>query len=480
MFEKSHIFIDLSESDVKVVSFSRTQDRVLLKRCDVIALAGRPAADVDRDFRPLASRVRNADVVLSLPRKKVILKSMRLPSSDPAEIAQMIGLQLVNQIPYSLQEVVYDHVIVRKDDTGYTHVQVIVVLVSVIEEYLKLLGPVSAAVQRMSVSSCELAAWFEQLARRRNWPSTHVYMVLNLDRDSSEICFCQGGQMLLSRAIPAGLNDISRRETAGIFQQIAWSLEMYQKECVGSQVHHAVIVGVGDDLESFRLALEEKAKMTVDLARPLEAFDDKMRKSFDLMAARPDASWTVSLGYLSHPSRHQLNLSPKTLRQGYASQKRLRRRVVTVALAALLLISVGILAGIEVTFRQSRLTEIERRLTEAGPKAEQLKLITEHTRALDDYFRRRVHVADVMKEIYKRTPEDVIYQSIYWTEEGEWIFQGYAQTRSGVNNLQSGMIDSAWFKDVQLDYATQRKLGNVDVTDFRIHCRLADKARGER
>jgi Tfp pilus assembly protein PilN len=83
-----------------------------------------------------------------------------------------------------------------------------------------------------------------------------------------------------------------------------------------------------------------------------------------------------------------------------------------------------------------------------------------------------------MKELYKRTPEDVIYQSVYWTEEGEWILQGYAQTRSGVNNLQSGLIDSSWFQDVQLDYATKRKLGNVDVTDFRIHCRIADKARG--
>jgi hypothetical protein len=54
------------------------------------------------------------------------------------------------------------------------------------------------------------------------------------------------------------------------------------------------------------------------------------------------------------------------------------------------------------------------------------------------------------------------------------MVQGYSQTQAGINDFQSKLIQSSQFHDVNLLFATNRKIGNMSVMDFKIAMQLHD------
>ena len=75
------IFIDISDEEWKILQIRRDKGRITFKRCDVINARNRAPAEFERDLKSVPV-VRNAETIVSLPRKKVIFKHLRLPSSD--------------------------------------------------------------------------------------------------------------------------------------------------------------------------------------------------------------------------------------------------------------------------------------------------------------------------------------------------------------------------------------------------------------
>jgi len=60
----------------------------------------------------------DATLYLALPGDALSIRTLELPFTDQRKIDQVIGYELEGQIVYSLDEVVYDHVVVRSGDDG--------------------------------------------------------------------------------------------------------------------------------------------------------------------------------------------------------------------------------------------------------------------------------------------------------------------------------------------------------------------------
>jgi Tfp pilus assembly PilM family ATPase len=62
----------------------------------------------------------DSTLYLAMPGDQLSLRSLELPFVDPRKIDQVIGFELEGQIVHSLDDVVYDHVTVRRGDSGST------------------------------------------------------------------------------------------------------------------------------------------------------------------------------------------------------------------------------------------------------------------------------------------------------------------------------------------------------------------------
>jgi len=56
--------------------------------------------------------------------------------------------------------------------------------------------------------------------------------------------------------------------------------------------------------------------------------------------------------------------------------------------------------------------------------------------------------------------------------------QGYAESHALINDFQVRLIQSAQFHDVDLKFATKRKIANMPVIDFEIVSQLAYEKEG--
>jgi Tfp pilus assembly protein PilN len=81
-------------------------------------------------------------------------------------------------------------------------------------------------------------------------------------------------------------------------------------------------------------------------------------------------------------------------------------------------------------------------------------------------------IADVVNDLLKLTPKDVVFSAIQLDRSGALAVRGSALTGKDVNAFQSNLVNSDRFKDVSLEYATKRRRVNAEVTEFRLVCRI--------
>ena len=62
----------------------------------------------------------DSTLYLAMPGDSLSIRSLELPFVDPRKIDQVIGYELEGQIVHALEDVVFDHVVVRRDDKGST------------------------------------------------------------------------------------------------------------------------------------------------------------------------------------------------------------------------------------------------------------------------------------------------------------------------------------------------------------------------
>ena len=93
----------------------------------------------------------------------------------------------------------------------------------------------------------------------------------------------------------------------------------------------------------------------------------------------------------------------------------------------------------------------------------------------DKNIQERTNIADVIAELYRITPSEITFKSLYFTEQKQITIQGFSKTRSSVNNFQNQLVNSAIFEDVTLQYASRSRTLGEELTDFKITVKLSDR-----
>ncbi len=101
-------------------------------------------------------------VTVLIPRSRVILRHMMLPSHHEDEIRSMIDLQVASHIPYSKEEVEIDFQVLTKTPDGYSKIAVIIIPQEIAMRYWKIFSDSQIPVHRISISSIGLWLLYHQ------------------------------------------------------------------------------------------------------------------------------------------------------------------------------------------------------------------------------------------------------------------------------------------------------------------------------
>ncbi len=417
--------------------------------------------------------VDSENLTLIIPRRIAILKQLFLPSQNEEEIQRMIALQIHNQIPFTKEEIIFDYSILKRENSGYTRILVVVVRKEDIFRYMRIFNKIGLHPHKVGLSSFGVINWFYFQMGRLKKIDPQPCVIVNLDEETSEICFCQDQLVFFSRSINMGVKDLVK-ENGGetLIEQIGLSLGSYKKEQWGDDIKKLIIISYPNKFESLIEHLKKYYRLAVESFSPLD--DLPCEKNFDLkiLGNQEGLSFIENLGFLSEDMGRQINLLPREL----ISTKRLKiRRKVTAnfLLSLILTFILGIASlGVGIYRESAYLKKIETQIEEIKIKTEKAREYIQFLQFARQQTEERILIADIIKELYRLTPNEVSFRSLQIDHSGVLLIEGSLETGASINQFQSQLVGSPFFKEVALQYATKRMRFNKEYTEFKIVCKL--------
>ncbi len=466
--------IEITDSHVKLLQSKIVRGRRVISLCDVRKILNPTDEEIAKIIKDItfSKNIVSDDLNFVFPRRLVILKRMKLPSQQDAEIRKMAGLQLVNQIPYALEDVVYDVQIIDKDPSGYSNVLVFVVHKELCNKYLGMLNDIHIRVSKMTVSSMGILSWLSFEAEKKLVELKQPMMVLNVDSENSELCFCSDGKLLYSRNLTFGVKDIVAENMIGLLEQIELSLGIYRKEDMGLEVKKVIILSPLPEILAFSSRLEQEIKIPVQSFSSLE--NVLCQKNLKLASLKDQAgvSLAAGLGFLLSDDPKRINLTPQEV---HDIKKIQTQKQQWAKFSALVIIAIIVGSGIFFVdfYKKSILVnDLEKSLKDLDPK---IKASKQKMAFIDFYnheLKNRVDVAELVHALFELAPAEISFRSLQLDDRGNFTLEGYSKTSSGVNNFQSNLVKSPLFKKVSLQFATKRKIVKMELTDFKIVAEL--------
>ena len=160
------------------------------------------------------NRAAHCSVVLSLPRREVLLRQLELPVEARENLAKVVDYQLVNLLPSEEQAVATDTLVAHEEsDPPRLRVTLFVVLQSTLERYLQSCRELGLVPDRILPAAVALADYL-----RANAPGAAKApgLVVRLDPDRGELAGLVEGQLRLCKEFrydPSNLEEVLESES---------------------------------------------------------------------------------------------------------------------------------------------------------------------------------------------------------------------------------------------------------------------------
>ncbi|MGA1863515.1 MAG: pilus assembly protein PilM [bacterium] len=201
------IGLDFREDTLRVVVLGRTIKKDLLidyliKRYAAITDKTRESEVIDEmvtDLRSfLAGRPRPPEVILGLPRDKVILREINLPILEKEELKELISYEIERHIPLPSQEIYYDYQIMEKVSESKQKIILGIIRKEDLDFYLTILervGLVPTLATPVTFALKDCPACMDLVDKS-------LSLMVDFGEKEFELALVRGDKFLLSRSIP--------------------------------------------------------------------------------------------------------------------------------------------------------------------------------------------------------------------------------------------------------------------------------------
>jgi len=430
-------------------------------------------------------------VVMANPSHLTTALSLALPSRDPREIASMVELQIEKKSPHGKEGSVSYYEIQGEAQKGYSRVLLVIAHHEVAEAMVSVTEGMLMKAGRVTSELAGFAQFYRMLAQAQPAKQRTLWLakrrlLIDVDRESTEVMAFQSDQLCFHRSIPIGAQtegvetqtDIystvieSVPKSARLIGELRRSLELMESEGFGVAFEEIILTGLSHRMSQLAEMIgRELFFKTVEV----KSFD---RAQFQGPAAgeshiSEEFSFTSLIGLASLPTAGG-DLAPATLKLRQSFQQRTQSLIILVSqvLAGLLLISFVLLTSVQRDMlHYGRLMAEEQRV---GPEAKRVELLMDQLRVIKNRFDQKGELLKLIAEMGARTPGAVHWKSMSYENGKRIILKGVSvdspQVFEMVNELEKGQI----CVKPQARRVTKRKVEGADVAEFEIVCPLSE------
>jgi len=472
------VAIEIGDEVIKVLRAEPAGGGVSLSQISLAETAEDGKAVVAFLSKAVGRVSRKVTVVACLPRSQVNLRMLELPSTDPAEIADMVDLQAGKQTPYSREEVLFDYKITGSPREGYSRVMLVIVQRSALRHHFNLFEEAGIDVDRMSVSSEGIGQWCN--AALGTIPSNEAVAVLDVDSESSDLIVVSGGAVVFTRNLRIGARQLQQDRGGAarrLAREIRQSLAAYSGDGDGPGASRLVLTGAGFGLEDTAQRLEEDLQFAVDRKNSLSPAR-KLPESIPMRDERfGGVSIAALLGIALAAGSLELDLMPDPVRM----RRDLTARAHTLAsfgmLVMAVLMALSMLAVLKLMTRYRETEELVNRSRRLDPRVEQVDRMDAVVKAVRARRALRETTFNILEALHPLVPRDVLLDSVAREtaarSPGRITLRGVAGTRQDIRLLVNRLEQSPLFRDVQ-ESGTRMDRVTGKFT-FQVQCRIEEE-----
>ena len=418
-------------------------------------------------------------LVLSIPRHLTTTRNLDLPSANPAEIKDMIELQIGKQTPYASDEVIKDYQILGSNADGYSRVLLVIVHRDIVGRYFKILESAGLKVQKVSFSSEGLLNWMN-LAYREKLVSEKVHILIEVDYDTSDFEVVLNDKLVFGRSISLGFSQLPGQLELWqkkFIEEVNHSIYAYQNEITGKEIDKIIISRprlVGDSLD--KAVLEKEFGSSVEIIDQFKdiPMTDEGADSYNNLI-RTDLSFVGLIGLGLPTGEHKIDLVPQEHQIGKAVKEKGKDLYLMGILLVFILVAVsGVFLG-RMYNKERYLGQLKQRLEEIQNKTKELNSMIRGMETIKDRVQTRGMALNLFYEVHRAILPEMHLVSLSFDGKENLTLRGQANEMSEVFEFVNKLEESNYFHNVKSKYATKVKVEDKEITDFEISCPLADK-----
>ncbi len=467
---KTRLVIEWTRMTVRVALAVRRGKRWRLRafRFGALGPTGHPA----RTLRELlkGARARHAEVIGIVPREQVITRVVKLPSTQPAELAQMVQVYARGQLPYPGEQAVTDFYVLHQSE-GFSTLVVVACQREVLDRQIAVLQEAGISSSLFTVTSWGVLEWYRQL--HKDGPASQPAqpcLVINVDDARTDLVLIADGRILSSRSIGQGAQDwqVPGEAVELLILEVERSRVSVRKELPGVEIRALLMTGFGET-GAWAQELARRLNLpveTVDAAHP-----------FGTRIAPAALSPAVACGLATGGLGEVVNISPQDVRAQVSHRRQMQELVVV----SVLLVGVLTLGAAALALRVSQQRQVAATLQQALREREPIaKRLTEESRAaqmIGAILEDRRRLATVLSHVFQLTPSSVSFEAIVVERRNrEVTLRGRTQSTQTVLDFAKQLEEISGIAKVLLNYSTRRATADGERIDFELTLRQQDAA----
>ena len=379
-------------------------------------------------------------LILGIPRTRVSIKFLTLPTSDDHEIKQMVVLKFNHLFPYEPEKLIFDYTVIHKDANGYSEVMLIAAQKEAIAKQMSLLKKAGLIPDIIDLSTVSLCSQFFKLAMK-----SANYLLMHCDDSFAELIHISGQKVNFSRGVAFSYQESNEN----IINAIHFTAATLKDK--GSPVDQIILCGEGLNLESFALKIKEKSEYKV----------------------RIDNTLRVTNGFLERNNGETLkiNLLPKEFEIHKMKIKKRRAIAYFAALALLNLSLAANLISLKMREKEEYLSVLNSEIKKIDTQASALQEIMVKVQIVRDHLDSGRLKLALLSGLYRLAPDGLYLTSLDISGQksaGTMIVTGKAPDSATVLKFGNALKNFALITKTDVTYITKKKTALEQTVDFEI------------
>ena len=448
---KEVLLVEVSNDWIKLVQAELRRGRVTLSKVHLEPISDdvNVSAAITKALK--SGKFSHAKALACLSRQSVNVRLLELPSTDSAEIADMVDLQIGRQTPYSRDEIYSDYKELGYTRQGtYTRVMLAIVQRSIVREKYYQLESAGIEIERMGVSGEGVLSWFRRHLKGQDADKLHF--LVDVDSFYSHLLVVYRDKVIFTKSVLVGANALRENRKESV-ERLCQEIKSARQSCL-AEVHGAgfgplIISGAGVYVDGFAGELTKLLGMKCEAADCLA--DVKLGSGTNALgeSCNQTVSLTGLVGMALCPDLLEFNLVPDVVRdrKGLMSTAFACNRFAALVMTAM--VSCSLFGVLAYAFRADQLARLNQTLAKTRPEVTRVQRMIDVIREANRRQKTKFAVINILPTVHQAVPQDVYIESMdIDRDKSRMSLAGTASTFQDIQKLIKNLENSDLFKGV--------------------------------